>query len=259
MLIGVIRKYVVLACLLGSLWGEPVAVRLREGEFHGFLVLRTLDGAIVASGDSLQVAQGDRVTNRLVYHFKDGSVQDETVVFSQKGHFLLLSDHLVQKGPAFKRPMDVSIDSATGMVTVRTEDKTETKHLDLPPDLANGMVPTLLKNLGPGGQSAAVSMVVATPKPMLVKLLITAEGEDSFAVGGTGHKAMRYDIKVDIGGVRGVVAPLVGKQPPDTRVWILPGNFPTFLKSEGPMFEGGPIWRTELVSPVWAEHSPGGR
>ena len=104
--------------MAASFWGEPVAVRHLEGEVHGFVVLRTLDGAIVADGDSLQVAKGDRVTSRLVYHFKDGSVQDETVVFSQRGHFRLISDHLVQKGPAFKHPMDVSVDGATGMVTV---------------------------------------------------------------------------------------------------------------------------------------------
>ena len=230
-----------------------MAVRHLEGVVHGFLVLRTLDGVIVADGESLQVAKGDRVTNRLVYHFKDGSDQDETVVFSQRGHFRLLSDHLVQKGPAFKHPMDVSVNGVTGMVTVRTPDKTETKHLDLPPDLANGMVPVLLKNLG--SQSAEISMVVATPKPILVKLLVTPQGEDSFVTGGARHKATRFNIKVDIGGLRGVVAPLLGKQPPDTQVWVLPGSFPTFLKSEGPLFEGGPIWRTELVSPTWPAHS----
>ncbi|MDR3701240.1 MAG: hypothetical protein P4L56_16455 [Candidatus Sulfopaludibacter sp.] len=254
-----IRNYCLLTCVLASLWGEPVAVRHLEGVVHGFLVLRTLDGALVADGESLQVAKGDRVTNRLVFRFKDGSVQDETAVFSQRGHFRLLSDHLVQKGPVFKHPMDVSVDGLTGMVTVRAGDKTETTHLDLPPDLANGMVPVLLKNLGPGSQPAELSMFVATPKPLLVKLLITAQGEDSFVTGGASHKATRYNIKVDIGGLRGVVAPLVGKQPPDTQVWILPGSFPTFLKSEGPLFEGGPTWRTELVSPAWPANSASSR
>src|ERR1035438_3754781 len=129
------KRYIVLAGVLASLWGEPVAVRQIEGEVHGFLVLRTLEGAIIASADLQQVVKGDRITNRLVYHFKDGSVQDETVVFSQKGYFRLLSDHLVQKGPVFKHAVDLSIDGSTGMVTVRTEAGTETKHLDLPPDL----------------------------------------------------------------------------------------------------------------------------
>jgi len=58
-------------------------------------------------------------------------------------------------------------------------------------------------------------------------------------------------VKVEIGGLPGVIAPLIGKQPHDTAVWILPGEAPAFVKSEGPFYQGGPIWRIELASPVW--------
>jgi hypothetical protein len=44
---------------------------------------------------------------------------------------------------------------------------------------------------------------------------------------------------------------LVGKQPPDTYVWILEGEAPAFATFEGPMFLVRPIWRIELASPVW--------
>jgi hypothetical protein len=256
-MLGIVLAWAALSRFQGaSLPAQPVAVRQMEGEVHGFLVLRTLDGDIIADGDSTQVTHGREVTNRMVFHFKDGSLQDETVVFSQSGHFHLLTDRLVQKGPAFKHPMDVSINGSTGLVTVvyrddSGKDKTETARLKLAPDLANGMVPILLKNLAPGAQSAMASMVVATPKPLLIKLAIHAEGEDSFSTGNTSREATRYVIKVEIGGVRGVLAPLVGKQPPDTRVWMLGGSCPTFLKAEGPSSEGGPMWRTELVSAAW--------
>ena len=70
-----------------SLPAQSVAVRQAEGEVRGFLVLRTLDGETIADGDSTQVTHGREVTNRVVFHFKDGSLQDETVVFSQSGHF----------------------------------------------------------------------------------------------------------------------------------------------------------------------------
>ena len=241
-----------------SLSAEPVAVRQVGGALHGFLDLRAVNGAIIASGDLTQVAHGSQLTSRLTFHFKDGSLQDETTVFSQRGHFRMVTDHLVQKGPAFKHPMDVSMDCARGLVTVRYaddkgDDKVETKHLTLPPDLANGMIPTLLNNIGPGTPSFTVSMLVATPKPQVVKLVISAEGEDSFSIGTASHKATRYVVKVDIGGIKGVLAPLVGKQPPDTLVWILGGSSPAFLKSEGPSYEDGPIWRIELASPVWPE------
>lgn len=38
---------------------------------------------------------------------------------------------------------------------------------------------------------------------------------------------------------------------PPTRVWILEGEAPAFVKSEGPLYLGGPIWRIELTNPVW--------
>jgi hypothetical protein len=237
---------------------DPAAVRFTEGQIHGFLTLRTPDGALIANGDEIQANHGDRVTSELVFHFKDGSLQDETTVYTQSGHFRLLSDHLIQKGPTFKHPMDVTINGSTGVVTVHSQDdngkeKVDTATMTLPPDLANGMVPILLMNMAAGQQSTTVSMIVATPKPLLVKLAITAEGEDSFLTGSASHKAIRYDVKVDIPGLRGAVAPMVGKQPPDTHVWILGGSSPAFLKSEGPLCEGCAIWRTELTSPVWPE------
>jgi hypothetical protein len=103
----------------GAMSAAPVAVRHTEGLVHGFLVLRTQAGETLADGDLIQVARGDRVTSQLVFRFKDGSVHDETAIYSQRRNFRLLNDHLVQKGPAFKQPMEVSIDGSTGQVTVR--------------------------------------------------------------------------------------------------------------------------------------------
>jgi len=196
------------------------------------------------------------VTNHLVFRFKDGSIYEETVVFSQRNRFRVASDHLLQKGPAFKHPMEVWLEVSTGQVTVRyTEDdgkeKTITDRLKLPSDVANGMMLTLLKNIRPGVTQTTLSLVAATPKPRIVKLVISPEGEDSFSIGGSSHKATRYLVKIQIGGVTGLVAPLVGKQPPDTHVWILGGDAPVFVKLEGPLYQDGPTWRIELTSPVW--------
>jgi hypothetical protein len=238
---------------------SPVAVRHTEGLVHGFLVLRTLEGEALADGELTQVAHGDRVTSHLVFHFKDDSLHEETVVFSQRRNFRLISDHLLQKGPTFKRPMEVSIDGSTGQTTVRYTDddgkeKEASEQLKLPPDVANGIILILLKNILPDAAQTKVSIVAAAPKPRLVKLLISPEGEDSFSVGASRHKATRFVLKVEIGGVAGVVAPLVGKQPPDTHVWILAGDAPVFVKSEGPLYFGGPVWRIELTSPTWPDH-----
>jgi hypothetical protein len=240
----------------GALQAEPVAVRHAEGLVRGFLVLRSLDGAFLASGDLIQTSRGDRVTSRLVFHFKDGSVQDETAVFTQSERFRLLTDHMIQRGPTFPHPMEVSIDAVGGRVTVRYreddgKEKTAEEQMSLPADLANGIVLTLLKNIAPDAASTEVSMLAATPKPRLVKLVITPAGEDSFSAGGAAHKAVRFNVKVALGGLVGLIAPILGKQPRDTSVWILGGEAPGFVKSEGPMYQGGPLWRIELASPLW--------
>jgi len=234
----------------------PVTVRYVEGLLHGFLLMRTTDGNIIAEGDWLQTVHGDQVTTRLVFHFKDGSLQDETTVFSQRKQLRLLSNHLIQKGPAFKTPMDLTVDGVTGNVTVHSADdkgkaNEATERLNLPADLANGMVPTLLKNLPSSTTQLSLSMVIATPKPRLIKLAISAAGEEPFAIGPSTYKAVHYVVRVELGGVAGVVAPLVGKHPQDSHIWIMGGTAPTFLKSEGPQFEGGPSWRIELASPSW--------
>src|SRR5206468_7062080 len=116
-----------LACLAPfqtiPLTGDEVHVRYREGLMHGFLALRTLDGKRLADGEMTQVAEGDRVTSRLIFRFKDGSVYDDTTVFSQRGAFRLLSDHLVQRGPSFKQPMETSVEASSGQVMVRYKDQ----------------------------------------------------------------------------------------------------------------------------------------
>ncbi len=234
----------------------PVTVRQTEGLARGFLVLRSLDGSLLAQGELEQLARGERVTSKLALHFKDGSLHEEIVIFSQRQSFRLLSYRLVQKGPAFKVPMEVKIESSTGQATVRYTDedgkeKVESERLKLPADLANGMLPVLLKNIPPGAKQTTVSYVAATPKPRLVKLVISPEGEAQFMAGGSSRKATQYLIHVDIGGIAGFLAPIMGKQPQDSHAWIIGGEAPAFVKLEGPLFMGGPSWRIELASPVW--------
>jgi len=238
---------------------EFVSVRHPEGLLRGFLVLRAPDGAIIANGDLIQSLHGDRLTNRLVFHFRDGSLQDETAVFSERRQFRLLSDHFIQRGPTFPYPIEVSIDAVKGSVTVRHrkngQEKVIQEQMELPPDLANGMMVTLLKNIAPDTVSTTVPLLAATPKPRLVKLHITRMGAEPFSVGRASYKANRFNVKVEIGGLAGLIAPLLGKQPLDTSVWILAGEAPVFVRSEGQFFQGGPVWRVELASPDYPRAS----
>jgi hypothetical protein len=222
---------------------------------HGFLALRTLDGRRLADGEMTQIAEGDRVTSRLIFRFKDGSVYDDTTIFSQRGAFRLLTDHLVQRGPSFKQPMETSVEASSGQVTVRYKDhdgkeKMLKERRDLPSDVANGLLFTLVKHIQPNVPQTTVSLVATTPKPRVVKLEILPEGEKAVTSGNIKHETVRYVVKVKIGGVAGLVAPLLGKQPPDTHVWVLTGNAPAFVKLEGPLYAGGPVWRIELATPA---------
>ena len=233
-----------------------VSVRFPEGVVHGFLTLSTSDGKVLADGDSVQFERGGRVTNRLVFHFRDGSLQEETTVFRQRGTFELVSDRVVQKGPSFPHPMEVTIDRAAGRVTVKTVGKdgkevTIDRRMELPVDLANGLVPTLMKNLPDGAGETSVSYLAATPRPSIVTIGLSREGEDAFSVGSLRRKAERWVVRVKLSGIKGVLAKLLGKQPPDTKVWILGGDAPTFLRSEGPAWLGGPSWAIRLTSPAW--------
>ena len=243
--------------LTGALLGASnMPVRYKEGLTHGFVVLSMLDGNPIAVGDVTEIAHGNKVTIHVVFHFNDGSLQDETTVFSQRQSFSLITYQLIQKGPTFPHPTEISVVTATGQVTVQYTDdkgneKTESERLKLPSDLANGMVLTLLKNVRPGDAIPQLSMVVATPKPRIVKLSISSQDKEPFTLAGSRREALHYVIKVEVGGLAGLVAPLLGKQPPDAHIWIIGGEAPTFVKSETLSYLGGPVWRTELVSPVW--------
>src|SRR4051794_9592020 len=67
----------------GSLSAESIPVRYPEGTVHGFLALRTLEGKLLAAGNLTEVIQGNQVVSRLVFRFRDGSVDEDTTIFSQ--------------------------------------------------------------------------------------------------------------------------------------------------------------------------------
>jgi hypothetical protein len=236
---------------------DQVSVHYTEGLLHGFIALKTLQGRTLAVGDVTQTAQGDRVTSKLSIKFKDGSLHEETTFYSQREKFQVIKYHIVQKGPSFKNMLDTTINAATGQITGHYtendgQEKNLNEHMELGPDLANGMVPTLMENILASGSQITVSMVASTPRPRLVKLAIIPAGEDPVSIGGFRRKAMHFIVKVELGAVAGVVAPLIGKQPPDLNVWILGGEAPVFLRSEGPLYNGGPVWRIELIGPTWS-------
>src|SRR5579872_2052018 len=136
-----------LLLLAGLAWpmsATQVQVRYEEGLSRGFLVLKTLEGKKLADGQSFQSVKEGKVTGRLIFRFNDGSLYDDTTIFTQNGTFRLLSDHVIERGPAFKTPSDTLVDAEHGEVSVRYSEKGKTKSItrkmQLPPDIANGML-----------------------------------------------------------------------------------------------------------------------
>jgi hypothetical protein len=240
--------------LRAEVQGESIKVRHPQGSAHGFVVLKTLEGTRIATGDMTQVVHGDRVTSRLILHFRDGSVDDDVTVFSQRDVFRLISDHHIQRGPTFPKPTDVLINAVTGQITSRTKDgKVREDHLELPPDVSNGLPPNLLMNILPTTAQTKLSFVAPTEKPRLIQVSIKPAGEVSFRIGDTKRKATDFVLHAELGGVTGMIAPMIGKQPADYHIWILAGSSPAFIREEGQLYQGGPIWRIEQISPTFPQ------
>ena len=251
------------AVLMTLLWprltaAAPVAVRFAEGVTHGFLVLRTVNDAVIASGDLLQVGRGAEVESRMVFRFKDGSVFDETVVFTQQRVFAMSSYRLVQRGPAFIQDTELSLQRASGKYHVNTRDRKDGREqvlngvLDLPADVYNGMVLTVVKNL-PKGASASIHVVAFTPEPRLVELKLIPAGEHKVLVGELAKTAIHYVFKPELGTWLKLFATLLGRMPSDYHAWVVTDQVPAFVRFEGPLETMGPIWRLDLTSPRWPE------
>jgi hypothetical protein len=231
-------------------WAEPIGVRYAQGSSHCFLALRTLDGKMIATGESTQTVRGDQVTSKLVFRFRDGSIDEDETVFTQRRVFHLVSDHYIQHGPSFPKPIDFFIDVASGELISRQEDGTVTKeHMDLPDDVSNGLPPNLIINLLPTTPETKISYVAPGKKPRLVHISIKPAGSSPFRVGNFHGRATDFDLHVELGGVAGVVAPILGKEPADDHIWLQSGRPPAFVREEGPLYEGGPIWRIEQLAP----------
>ena len=151
------------ACLSG----QALKVLHPSGAEHGFLVLQDTAGKVLASGELTQTLYNNNIKLRVVFQFRDGSVDDETTVFSQEGTFHLETDQHTQKGPSFPHPSYMVVDTRKQQVSVRdlSKDKlpVSTEHMVLPPDVANGLLFVLIQNLQ-ANKPIEVPFVAFTPQ-----------------------------------------------------------------------------------------------
>jgi hypothetical protein len=232
-----------------------IPVRFVEGAVHGFLELRTATGALAAHGDLLQKVHDGQIESRMVFHFPDSSFFEETVTFSQQGVFTMEHYHLTQGGSAFDNDLDVTL-SRSGEYQVKTrshkdgEKKEYSGKLELPPDVYNGMVITIAKNLG-ARDTQTVHIVAFTPEPRLIGLEILPTGSQPVMLGQHVETAVHFKLKPKLGLLVKIFATVLGKAPPDSDTWIVTDDVPAFVRFEGPLYSG-PVWHLGLTSPSWA-------
>jgi hypothetical protein len=214
---------------------------------------------VLAEGDWWQIPAADRIEVHLRFRFTDGSLSHETFELAQRRVWSMLSYRSVQHGPSFPRDIDARIDRASGRYRVETgdrgkgESKVDEGTIKLPEDTyALGMLALLLKNLG-RGDSIMAHAVAFTPKPRVLKLDVSPDGEETVKIHGLSRKTSRYIAKAELGGTLGTVASIAGKQPPPLRYWTAGDPVPTFVRFDGPLYAEGPIWRVELSAPEWSE------
>jgi hypothetical protein len=256
------------AIVAPQLAAEQVPVAQRQGAIHGFLIMRDQDGKEIAVGDQTNEVRGSVIHARTTFRFRDGSLDDEETWYRQGATFQLIRDHHIQKGPSFPKPIDIAIDVPGAQVTwMETSGKpddgasqSKSQHMSLPADLANGMVPLLVQNLPRHAAEWKLAYLAIDSKPRIVTLDIKPDGSDKVLVGLDGREADRFNIHTDISGIAGVVAPIVGKQPRDLKLWFVGGAASVFVRLEGPFFQEGPVWTVTLAAPTWpsADQKPAG-
>jgi hypothetical protein len=173
------------------------------------------------------------------------------VTFSQQQVFTMVAYRLVQRGPSFPEAVDVSLDRKTALYTARSTSKgkeaVSSGRIELPPDVYNGMVAMLLKNLPPG-RSETVHVIAFTPTPRLIQVELVLVGNQRVLVDDQTRQAVLYAVKPKLGAVLGFFAAVLGKTPADHACIILAQDVPAFVRCDGPLFLNGPIWRIELTT-----------
>jgi len=206
----------VLLIAAASAAADPVTVRFPEGTTHGFLVLRSLQGQTLAQGELVATPHGDRMESRLTWRFRDGSLQDEFMTYSQRPVLKLFAYKQIQRGPSFPADVEVSFSREPSHYAVkqREQGKKDTEELsgalELPADVYNGMTATILNNLT-RGETATGHVVAFTPKPMLIQLQFIPSGTQRLMIGTHPETAVHFILKPKLGALTSLMAKVLGK------------------------------------------------
>jgi len=240
-----------LALFPASLLAASVPARRKQEPMRQMLVVKSADGKVIANGEDSASADGNRIHSDLIFHFLDGSLDEQITDFTQDGDFHLIYDRHVQKGPSFPTPLDLAVDMSSGTVTWHElkagKDKVYSTHMALPEDLANGLVPLLAENVPPGSSGFQVSWIAIAIRPLLVSLTIQPDpGADPANDPPHAHRLLLHP---ELHGMMWAMASAFGKKPADLHFVVSGDPLPSFLRLVGPFYQGGPVWTVESLGP----------
>ena len=228
-------------------------MRFTEGVSHGFLVLPNEAGDVVARGELVQAPRGARVENRLTFRFKDGSLWEETLTFTQQKVFRLMTYRHLQRGPSFPTTTDVSFDRDNGRYRAKVGEESTARRQRRPARGPSQRPQQHAHEEPAGGRQGDRTPPRLHPEAADARHRDPRRSEDRYFVGDAPRTATRFVLKIEVRGVPKLVASILGKDPPEVRYWIASGTAPAFVKFEGPLFLKGPRWRIELSAPRWPE------
>lgn len=237
---------VLLVAFAATALADPVVTRVAESPLRGSPLVRTPSGQHLADGDFVQTVDDDVVDSRLTLRFADGSLHDEQSVFAQRGALRLLRHRLLQTGPSFPLNLRASLERDGERYDVRYRGADESRwrrisgRVALPPDVYNGMVPTLVRQL-PSTAGGHFHVIAFTPQPRLVQVRVTAVRDDEVVARGRLTSATRFQLKPEVGGLTSLFAADL----PPVLCWVTRDETPRFAGFEGPLYYRGPIWRIE--------------
>jgi hypothetical protein len=164
------------------------------------------------------------------------------------------SYRLRQRGPISTEDTEISLERATRTYRVKTkahkngQEKVPEGTLDLPPNVYNGMVLTIAKNL-PKGASETVHMVAFTPAPRLIKLEVTPVDEHKALIGDLTKPAIHYLLQASARKLAQALRHVARSRATGLSGLDRHRRGAGIREVRGATYATGPVWRVEVTSP----------
>lgn len=232
-------KALILGTLLVASSAFAIESHWQEGDLLGYPALFDENGAKQGGGEFKQRVNGNTLEVSSTYRFKDGRTVTEKAQFDTGASLAQRAWSFEEKrGEAVLRHYEV--DFATGHAFGEKHDGDKVKKYDEKLKIEKGKTFAGLgfvfaaKNLMKQMESAPVELkaVAFSPKPRMVTVKLTREGEETLTSGSNSVKANRIVIRPQL--------PAIAKafvHPKDAVMWFADRSPPQFLRSEATLAE----------------------